>query len=152
MLLLLFTVDINILRDTLFHNEEIMTKKIKQKRIKTKVPATGESQAPQIPVPSVPVQASATVQEPAREQARTVESLYYEACDEEDQNELRKYAQVIQVLRGKGFSFRGIADWLNERGFKTDRNEVYRIYCKILPPDREAMEGEAADREASLGM
>ena len=80
------------------------------------------------------------------------EILLHEAEQEGDQAVLRQYAQVIHVLRGKHFSYREIADWLNERGVKTDRNEVYRIYSKILPPEVEAQESQEADEEKRAGV
>jgi len=81
-----------------------------------------------------------------------LEALLLEAQQEEDQEVVRQYARVIHVLREKHFSYQEIANWLNERGFETDRNEVYRAYSKILRPDEEEYEAHLADEEDREGM
>lgn len=48
---------------------------------------------------------------------------------------LEEYRDVVQELRGKGFTWRDIADFLTERGVTTDHTRVYRTFGK--QPKRE---------------
>lgn len=49
---------------------------------------------------------------------------------------LEQYSHVIAILRDKKkFSFREIADWLDERGIECDHNAVYRQYCALQADD-----------------
>lgn len=43
---------------------------------------------------------------------------------------LEEYREVVQELRGKGFSWRQVADFLTERGVVTDHTWVYRTFGK----------------------
>jgi hypothetical protein len=116
-----------------------MKKPNKKKSAKSKTPAA-ESPAPA--APANPPQIVYSSRPP-------VEVLLAQAENEEDQQELLEYAQVIGVLREKHFSYREIAEWLNERGFQTDRNAVYRLYCKTLhPAEAEQEYNEAAEEDA----
>jgi len=44
---------------------------------------------------------------------------------------LDAYREVIQILRGKGYSWRDISDFLIERGVRVDHTKVYRFAKKI---------------------
>ena len=119
----------------------LMKKPSKKKTAKSKAPANPPAAESSTPAsPANPPQTVYLSRPP-------VEALLAEAEQEEDQQELREYAEVIGVLRQKHFSYREIAEWLNERGFQTDRNEVYRLYCKTLHPAEAAQESQAADEE-----
>jgi len=41
---------------------------------------------------------------------------------------LEEYREVVQELRGKGFTWREVADFLTERGVPTDHSWVYRTF------------------------
>ncbi len=43
---------------------------------------------------------------------------------------LEEYREVVQELRGKGFTWREVADFLTERGVPTDHSWVYRTFGK----------------------
>ena len=43
---------------------------------------------------------------------------------------LEEYREVVQELRGKGFTWREVADFLTERGVTTDHTWVYRTFGK----------------------
>ncbi len=43
---------------------------------------------------------------------------------------LAEYREVVQELRGKGFTWREVADFLTERGVPTDHTWVYRTFGK----------------------
>lgn len=43
---------------------------------------------------------------------------------------LEDFADAVHELRGKGYSWRDIADFLNERGVKTDHTRVYRTFVR----------------------
>src|SRR4029077_3821220 len=60
------------------------------------------------------------------------EDLLEEAEQEPDHRELAEYLEVVVKLREKGFSFREIADWLEERNVEADHNAVYRVYSKHM--------------------
>jgi transposase-like protein len=60
------------------------------------------------------------------------DALLREAEEEPSYRDLREYVPVISTLRGKGFSYRDIAEWLSERGIDLDHNGVYRLYTKSL--------------------
>ena len=73
--------------------------------------------------------------------------LLEEAEKESDLDFLEKYIRVIDKLRNKGFSFREIASWLNERGVETEHNAVYRVYMKNLTRTEAMVEEERARDE-----
>jgi len=116
-----------------------MKKTSKQKQIKSK-----PSAAPN-PVSAPATFAAST--ESVRYELPPPEILLREAEEETDQAVLRGYVDVIKTLRDKHFSFREIADWLNARGFNTDRNEVYRVFWKALTPEEMAAEDETEREE-----
>jgi len=59
------------------------------------------------------------------------EQLRAEAEKEPSRHGLLEYAGVITLLKQeKGFSFREIAAWLQERGLSVDHNAVWRTYSK----------------------
>jgi hypothetical protein len=60
------------------------------------------------------------------------EFLFREAEQEPDFRTLSAYVDSIRMLRGKGFSYRDIADWFSERGVDVDHNAVYRVYTNSL--------------------
>lgn len=41
---------------------------------------------------------------------------------------LEEYREAVEELRKKGFSWRGIADFLSERGVETDHTRLYRLF------------------------
>lgn len=60
------------------------------------------------------------------------QQLRAEAEKEPARHGLEGYSDVIQLLKDeKGFSFREIAAWLQERGMKVDHNGVWRAYSKV---------------------
>jgi hypothetical protein len=62
------------------------------------------------------------------------QQLQAEAEKEPSRRGLDDYSQVIRLLKDdKGFSFREIAAWLQERGMKSDHNAVWRAYSKLMP-------------------
>jgi len=74
------------------------------------------------------------------------EVVLQEAMAEPDRRLLEEYAEAIRVLReGKRFSFREIAEWLQEYGIECDHNSVYREYTKGLSDEEER---EVALRDA----
>jgi hypothetical protein len=74
------------------------------------------------------------------------EMLLELAKQEQDRRPLRDYYEVICELRDvKKFTFREIAEWLNNHNVDTDHNAVYREYTRAMPDS--VAEGEAlADR------
>ncbi len=70
------------------------------------------------------------------------------AEEEEDQQEVAEYVQVIGVLRDKSFSYREISNWLQDRGVQMDHNAIYRAYMKSLRRDELAQELDQQEEEA----
>jgi hypothetical protein len=59
------------------------------------------------------------------------QQLRSEAEKEQPRRGLHDYADTIRLLKEeKGFSFREIAAWLQERSIKTDHNAVWRTYSR----------------------
>jgi hypothetical protein len=58
--------------------------------------------------------------------------VLHEAEQEPNRCFLRDYVDAIRTLRGKGFSFRQIAEWLGDRGVTADHNGVYREYRRTF--------------------
>jgi hypothetical protein len=83
-------------------------------------------------------------------QAPPPEVLLEEAEQEPNYRDLRSYCQVIRTLRGKGFSYRDIAEWLSERGVDADHNAVYRVYTNSLSDSEARMEDEEEELEARM--
>jgi hypothetical protein len=70
------------------------------------------------------------------------------ALDENNRRALREYGEVIRVLKDqKRFTFREIAEWLNEHNVDADHNAVYREYTRMMPDDlaRDAELNDAQD-------
>jgi len=66
------------------------------------------------------------------------EIVFRDAMDEPDRRLLEEYADSIKVLRDeKRFTFREIAEWLQEYGVECDHNSVYRQYTKGLSYEQE---------------
>jgi hypothetical protein len=62
------------------------------------------------------------------------QQLRAEAEKESPRRGLEDYSEAIRVLKeDKGFSFREIATWLQQRGLNTDHNAVWRAYSKTNP-------------------
>jgi len=120
-----------------------MKKNSKPKPIKSK-PAAAPNPAPA----SAPATFAAAT-ESVQYELPPPEILLQEAEQETDQAILLDYVDVIKTLREKHFSFREVADWMNARGFNTDRNEVYRVFWKALTPEEIAAE-EQSEREEAL--
>jgi|LakMenEpi03Aug12_release.lakeMendotaPanAssembly.Ray.scaffolds.fasta_scaffold894438_2 hypothetical protein len=73
--------------------------------------------------------------------------LLVEAEAELANSDLGQYAEVIRILRTKGFSFREIAQWLTKRGVPTDHNGVYRVFTTALHPAAVEDAEEQASRQ-----
>jgi hypothetical protein len=70
------------------------------------------------------------------------EAFLEEANKEPKRLLLLDHIRTIRTLRNeKKFTFRAIAEWLNERGFETDHSAVYRVYLASIPEqDRDPSE------------
>ena len=79
------------------------------------------------------------------------EALLLWAQQEEKKVALWPYVETIVTLRDeKNFTFREIAEWLNNNGVPADHNSVYRIYTKGMPQpeaDGAAYDDEQMERE-----
>lgn len=70
--------------------------------------------------------------------------LLERAEEESVRRALAEYDAVIRTLRDeKNFTFREIAEWLNNYNVQTDHNAVYREYTKEMPEDMARSEAEA---------
>jgi hypothetical protein len=78
------------------------------------------------------------------------DALLREAEKEPNYRDLSEYCPVIATLRGKGFSYREIAEWLSQRGVELDHNAVYRLYTRNMSVHEAKMEDQEADLEAQL--
>ena len=78
------------------------------------------------------------------------DALLREAEEEPNYRDLSEYCPVIATLRGKGFSYREIAEWLSERGVDLDHNAVYRLYTRSLSDVEAHLEDQEAELEAQL--
>ena len=47
--------------------------------------------------------------------------------------QLEEFRDAVETLREKGYTWREIADFLNEQGVQTDHTRVYRTFEKWLP-------------------
>jgi hypothetical protein len=73
--------------------------------------------------------------------------LRAEAEKEPSRRGLEDYSEAIRVLKeDKGFSFREIAAWLQQRGLNTDHNAVWRAYSKATPSDQLGESNERNER------
>ncbi len=78
------------------------------------------------------------------------DALLREAEEGPNYRDLSEYCPVIATLRGKGFSYREIAEWLPERGVEFDHNAVYRLYTRNMSDHEAKMEDQEANLEAKL--
>jgi hypothetical protein len=78
------------------------------------------------------------------------EALLREAVEEPNHRDLADYVHVIATLRGKGFTYRNIAEWLTERGVEADHNAVYRVYTNTMSDEQAAEESRRDDEEAEM--
>lgn len=63
------------------------------------------------------------------------EAFLEEAKKEPKRKLLMEYIGTIITLRDeKKFTFRAIAEWLEQRGVETDHSAVYRAYLAAIPP------------------
>jgi len=101
--------------------------------------------------PSAPVSASAATEvRVVQLEMPPPDALLREAEEEPNYRDLSEYRPVIATLRGKGFSYREIAEWLSERGVELDHNAVYRLYTRNMSDHEAKMEDHEADLEAQL--
>jgi len=71
------------------------------------------------------------------------QQLRAEAQREPSRRGLTDYSDTIRLLReDKGFSFREIAAWLQQRGLNADHNAVWRAYSKTNPTSEWGESGE----------
>ena len=62
------------------------------------------------------------------------QQLQVEAEKEQRRRGLEDYSEAIRVLKEeKGFSFREIATWFQQRGLNIDHNAAWRAYSKTTP-------------------
>jgi hypothetical protein len=62
------------------------------------------------------------------------QQLLAQAEKEPSRRGLEEYADTIRVLKeDKGFSYREIAAWFQQRGLNVDHNAVWRTYSRTLP-------------------
>jgi len=78
------------------------------------------------------------------------DALLREAEEEPNYRDLSEYCPVIATLRGKGFSYREIAEWLSERGVELDHNAVYRLHTRNMSDHEAKMEDKEAELETQL--
>jgi hypothetical protein len=98
--------------------------KIKNKRTQ---PAKPEA----TPQPSAPARTITHEGEPC-----PPDILFDLARQEPNRRVLDEYHDVIRVLRDeKKFTFREIAEWLDNHHVEADHNAVYREYTKAMPDD-----------------
>jgi len=75
------------------------------------------------------------------------QELRAKAEKEPSRRGLENYAETIRVLKeDKGFSFREIAAWLQQRGMNTDHNAVWRAYAKTIPEGTAGQTSEQIER------
>ena len=83
------------------------------------------------------------------------EQLRAEAEKEPPRHGLSQYAEVIALLKQeKGFSFREIATWLQQRGVSVDHNAVWRIYSRTVTAGTiggDSKQIERSEREPAHG-
>ena len=76
--------------------------------------------------------------------------LLEEALAENDKYYLMPYRKTIRALREKKFSYRQIAEWLNQRGLNVDHNAIYREHTKHMSRE-EGISQEIYDDELEQG-
>jgi len=72
--------------------------------------------------------------------------LLDEALAEPDKHYLIPYRQTIHELRARNFSYRQIAEWLNQRGLNVDHNAIYREHTKHMTYEEERLQDTHDDR------
>ena len=65
--------------------------------------------------------------------------------------QLEEYREAVQELREKGFTWREIADFLNEQGLQTDYTRVYRTFGRKPQQRRTESREVEISRITSLG-
>jgi len=133
----------SVLRYVLVLMRKKSLKTSKSKPSKMTLPATKTSSTPS---PA----AAATEVRVLRVEPPHPDALLREAEEEPSYRDLREYAPVISTLRGKGFSYREIAEWLSERGIDLDHNAVYRLYTRSLSADEAYLEAKETELEDQL--
>jgi hypothetical protein len=125
-----------------------MKAKTKQRTTKAAEPQKSTPAPPAQPMTvSLPAPRPATPEE-MEMFAPPPEQLEHEAEAEPNRRFLRDYLEVIRTLRGKGFSFREIAEWLGERGVVADHNAVYRVFTNYMTADDAQQENELDQEDA----
>ncbi len=75
------------------------------------------------------------------------QKLLAEAQVESSRRGLADYKDAIKVLKeDKGFSFREIAAWLQQRGLNADHNAVWRAYSKVASKETASKTYERYER------
>jgi hypothetical protein len=75
------------------------------------------------------------------------QQLRAEAEKEPRRRGLEDYVETIRLLKEeKGFSFREIAAWFQQRGVNIDHNAAWRTYSKTTPSDSGGSIAEQNDR------
>jgi hypothetical protein len=100
-------------------------------------------------------ESAAAVAKPEPQPVRTVildypppEHVVEMAMAEPNIRLISDYNEAIRILRGKGFTFREIAEWLGEKfDIKADHNAVYRAYTKYMTDQDAAAVGQEAEEE-----
>ena len=54
--------------------------------------------------------------------------LLREALDAPNKTQLEDHREAVETLRGKGYSWREVAEFLNQRGVATDHTRLYRTF------------------------
>ena len=72
--------------------------------------------------------------------------LRAEAELEEPRVRLRPYLGTIRTLRQKGFSWREIAAWFDERGLTVDHTKIYRLAKAHETPENQLIMDERESR------
>lgn len=75
------------------------------------------------------------------------QQLRAQAEKEPSRRGLDEYTDTIQVLKeDKGFSYREIAAWFQQRGLNVDHNAVWRAYSKSLSKDSGSARSEQLEQ------
>ncbi len=75
------------------------------------------------------------------------QQLRAEAEKEPRRRGVEDYQETIRLLKeDKGFSFREIAAWLQERGLNIDHNAAWRAYSKTIPSAQPGKSREQNER------
>jgi hypothetical protein len=75
------------------------------------------------------------------------QQLRAEAAKEPSRRGLEDYLDTIRLLKEeKGFSYREIAAWFQQRGMNTDHNAVWRAYSKTQSKSTSLISSEQIER------